>query len=237
MDVRPLVLAAAVALIWAAPTFAAANLVPNGGFESRSLAWSSTPAGSSMLSRAAGFSRTGSRSLAVRVRRRGTAGAVVSIPADRLRDGELYSPVTGTLDGTFRATLWIRATGAEVGRRLRVQLNEFGGLRPEEPLPGATASVRLDRAWERVVVAGRVRRDDRSGVALLAFFDRGRPREVFYVDDVEAVGKPPERGPPATAADRWTWWMYALVWAVVLGTGAAWVVFSRRAARKTAFGT
>jgi hypothetical protein len=222
--VRRLCLVLVAALGW--PGSAGANLLGNGGFERGVGGWVATPARSATLSRSARAPRAGEAALRVAVRRRGAAGAVSPLVAQRLRDGELYSPVTGTLDGTFRGSVWVRGAGQTLGRKVRIQLNEFGGVRAEEPI--ATATARLARTWTHVRLRGTVRRSDRTGVAALAFLDHGKPGDRFFLDEFLVSGQPPERAPPGTGAERWSWWSYALVWALVIGVGAGWVVYSRR---------
>lgn len=231
------VLAACVGAGASTSASGAGNLLPNGGFETGVSGWSATPSANARITARRGVARGGSSSLQIRVRRQGAAGAIAALPAGRLREEDLYGPVTGTLDATFSAVVWVRGRAGTAGKRVRVQLNEFGGVRPEEALPGATASVRVGTTWKPVAVAGKISRNDRIGVAVLAVLDRGRPGDVVYVDEVLVRGEPPERAPPATAADRWSWWVYALVWALVLATGAAWVVYARLAAGKTACAT
>jgi hypothetical protein len=81
-------------------------------------------------------------------------------------------------------------------------------------------------------VKGTLQRPDRIGVALVLALDDASRGDTFSLDDAR-IGGDPLGGVTIPHRGRWHWWEYALVWAVVLASGAAWVVAPRRR-RKTA---
>ncbi|HEY3189250.1 MAG TPA: hypothetical protein VGJ70_17320 [Solirubrobacteraceae bacterium] len=208
-----------------------ANVLPNGGFESNGTRnW--TGAGPAVVRRTGNDAESGRFSLVVTARRGGTVGASMFVPGDRLRESGFLSPVTRTLRGTYDGSVWIRGSGGAAGKQVTVQLNEAGGAVPQEVLGEAATAVPLTKRWKRVSVHGAVRRPDRTGVDLLVVLNEARRGERIYLDGAR-IGGDPLGKVVISKRGRWHWWEYALVWAVVLAGGAAWLVLPRRR-RKTA---
>jgi len=202
------------------------NLLENGGFERGSRGW--TAFAGARRTTVGAPARQGTASLAVTLRRGRGGGVLAAVEPEALAAAGLVSPVTATLQGTLRATAWIRASPRSVGRLVRVQLNETGGAFDQEELGDAVVERRLTRAWQRVAVLGSVRRLDRTGVVALVSVPRARAGDVVYVDDFRVAGEPPDRVPVNATEERWSPWAYAAVWAAVLGAGALTLLLRRK---------
>ncbi len=202
------------------------NLLENSGFERGSRAWTAfSGARRTVVDTPA---REGTASLAVTLRRGRGGGVFSAVEPEALAAAGLVSPVTATLQGMFRATVWIRASPRTVGRLVRVQLNETGGAFDQEELGDALSERRLTGSWQRVAVLGSVRRLDRTGVVALVSVPRARAGDVVYVDDFRVAGEPPDRVPVNATEERWSPWAYAAVWAAVLGAGALTLLLRRK---------
>lgn len=202
------------------------NLLENSGFESGSRGWTAFSGARRMVVETP--AREGTASLAVTLRRGRGGGVFSAVEPEALAAAGLVSPVTATLQGTFRATVWIRASPRSVGRFVRVQLNETGGAFDQEELGDALVERRLTGAWQQVDVLGSVRRLDRTGVVALVSVPRARGGDVVYVDDFRVAGEPPDRVPVNATEERWSPWAYAGVWAAVLGAGALTFLLRRK---------
>ena len=212
-----------------------ANVLPNGGFESNTTPnW--TAAGPAVVRRTSKEAEGGRFALAVTALRGGPVGASMFVPGDRLRTSGFLSPVTRTLRGTYDGSVWIKGSGEAAGKQVTVQLNEAGGAVSQEVLGEAATAVPLTKRWKRVTVHGAVRRPDRTGVDLLVVLNEARRGERFYVDAAR-IGGDPLGKVVISKRGRWHWWGYALVWAVVLAGGAAWLLFPRRRTKTVRVGT
>jgi len=229
------ILLASVAVL-AAPGSATAappaeNLLPNGDFEHGISDW--RPLGSAQLSRSSAAARFGSASLAVTASARGEAGAIASVPRERLKERGLAGGITGILRGRLTGELWVRGGGKAAGKRLRLQLNERGGTRAEEALRGsAVRVVTLGRRWQKVRLRGMFGRTDRVDVNVLAVLEQAAPGDAFQLDALRLTGRPPPGVRTAGEERRWAWWSYALVWSVVAVAGLASLVYFDRTSGK-----
>ncbi len=205
-----------------------ANLITTGGFEGDVGPWE--PIEDARVGRVTGGPRSGSGSLRVVATRAG-AGTFSLIPTPKLLEAELVGPVTGILQGRFRFSVWARGSKRSVGKRLRVQLNEYGGGRDDRVI--AVASVRLGPRWQQLAAGGVVKDEDGSGVSVLAVLERAKRGDAFFVDDFRAAGTPRARFEPAASSDRWDWWNYVLVWVAAAAAGLAWIVYTRRSRSQT----
>ena len=202
-------------------------MLPSGGFEAGVTGWRSQHHTRARLVHEG--ARTGTSALRIVLTAASSSGAYSSIPRERLQDAGLVGTVTGALQGRFTASAWVRGVRRSVGRRARLQLNETGGAHGDEVLGGrAVRAVTLTRRWRRVVVEWSARRVDRTGLAVLVAVNRGRKGDSLLLDDVRMTGLPPSGNPADATSARWSWWSYALVWAVVAASGAVWLVRRRK---------
>ena len=206
------------------------SLVPGGTFETAAGDW--RPVDRATLVRTGREAKQGSRSLRIVSLGPRSAGAFSVVPPEILRDRGLVHRATGSIRGRFVVGAWAKGEGSAIGKRFRVQLNEFGGVRPQGVV--AAKRIRLTRRWKRVWASGRIARRDRSGVVAFAVLERSRRGDVYYVDDYRVAGRPPPRIVRTVPPERWGWWQYGLVWAAVLAAGGLWVAYTRRAAKTAA---
>jgi hypothetical protein len=222
----PAGLAAALALVvppgaGAAPV---SNVLRNPGFESPTRSW--VISGPARVAREAVGAHGGRHALAVTATASRAVAVSFGTQGPLMRRLTFLSPITGALRGTFHAAVWLRASSGASGKLARIELDEFGGATPEREMPGAVTSVRLSRGWEQVSVRGSVERPDRIGAALTVGLDEASRGDTFFVDDAR-IGGDPLGAVTITPTGRWHWWAYALVWAVVLAGGAAWIAVPR----------
>lgn len=90
-------------------------------------------------------------------------------------------PVNYTAGKTFTLSAWVYATGAAVGKSVRLQLNETGGTITEEAV-GFTDAV-LVAGWQRIKFTGTLVRDDRT--AVVVYFIQVSP--VIFTVNLDSI--------------------------------------------------
>jgi hypothetical protein len=144
------------------------NAIVNGGFETDTAGW--TTAGTATISRDTAEHFAGAASLKV-LTGAANSGALTYVPPRQMIQGDKWT-----------LSVYVKATGATIGKTFRCQLNNTGGALGDT---GNLTDIVLTAAWQRVSVTTTVDQPDRIGMYGLLFILGGVSGETFWLDNVQ----------------------------------------------------
>jgi hypothetical protein len=99
-----------------------------------------------------------------------------------------FNAVTGAplAQLVYSFSVWVKGSGATIGKTLTFQGNESGGAFGDAVIGGtAQTTVVLTAAWQRVAVTGTITRADRTNLYVLARVTAAGAGEVYLTDGVQ----------------------------------------------------